>query len=160
MRRLAAVAFWCVAALGAALLALLATALAGVAPVESPAPVSTAETAPAPPRQQLQTTAPTAPSIPTTTAAAATTPAPATAPVPVTVTVTAARGDSWISARLGSETGRVLEERILPQGETARMRGRRVWLLVGASANVDVTVDGEARPLSPGTVETLFSAAR
>jgi hypothetical protein len=116
--------------------------------------VLTFDAAPARPRQQLQTTAPTAPSSPPTTAA------PAAARLPVTVTVTAARGDSWISARLGSETGRVLEERILSQGETTRMRGRRVWLLVGASANVDVSVDGEPRRLSPGTVETLFSATR
>jgi hypothetical protein len=35
-----------------------------------------------------------------------------------------------------------------------------VWLLVSASANVDVSVDGEPRRLSPGTVETLFSATR
>jgi hypothetical protein len=154
-RTLADVAFWCVSALGAALFAFLLLAVSGLAPVESPgsaaaqAPRPAASPEPAPARR-IRTTAPEAPTAtaPTTTAAA---------PARVTVTVAATRGDSWISARLGSSTGRVLEERILAQGETSRLTGRRVWLLVGASANVDVRVDGKPRALGAGTVETLFA---
>jgi hypothetical protein len=54
-----------------------------------------------------------------------------------TVIVTAARGDCWISARLGSENGPVLEERLLAQGESVTLRGARVWMSIGASGNVD-----------------------
>lgn len=151
-RTLADVAFWCVSALGAALFAFLLLAASGLAPVESPGsaaaePPRPAASPAAAPARQIRTTAPEAPPATTTVAA----------PARVTVTVAATRGDSWISARLGSSTGRVLEERILAQGETSRLTGRRVWLLVGASANVDVRVDGKPRTLGAGTVETLFA---
>jgi Domain of unknown function (DUF4115) len=146
-RTLGDVAFWLASALGVALLGLLVLASAGVVPVE---PAKRADATPT-----------------RTGASRGTRPAPVepepssrTAPVAaqtVDVTVTAARGESWIAARLGSASGRLLEERLLPQGETARFTGRRVWLLVGASANVDVVVDGEPRALSPGTVETVFA---
>jgi hypothetical protein len=156
-RTLADVAFWCVSALGAALFAFLLLAVSGLAPVESPRsaasvgtlpPVST-KTAPARERRARTTASAPRETAPTTTASA-----PARR---VTVAVAATRGASWISARLGSSTGRVLDERILEQGETARWTGGRVWLLVGASANVDVLVDGKPRALAAGTVETLFS---
>ena len=73
-----------------------------------------------------------------------------------TVIVTAARGDCWISARLGSENGRVLEERLLARGESVTLRGARVWMSIGASGNVDVTVNGEERELQPGTVAVVL----
>jgi uncharacterized protein DUF4115 len=73
-----------------------------------------------------------------------------------TVIVTAARGDCWISARLGSENGPVLEERLLAQGESVTLRGARVWMSIGASGNVDVTVNGEERELQSGTVAVVL----
>lgn len=79
-----------------------------------------------------------------------------TAPSLATVVVTASRGDCWISARLGSETGRVLEERLLAQGESVTLRGARVWMSIGAAANVDVTVNGEDRELQSGTVAVVL----
>ncbi len=162
-RTLADVAFWCVSALGAALSAFLLLAVSGLAPVESPR--SAASVAPRPAatkttsaqEPQTRTTAPAEPEAARETAPTTTTSAPAQR---VTVTVAATRGASWISARLGSSTGRVLDERILEQGETAHWTGGRVWLLVGASGNVDVRVDGKPRALAAGTVETLFSPAR
>lgn len=82
-----------------------------------------------------------------------------TASTATTVVVTAARGDCWISARVGSEHGRVLEERLLAQGESVTLRGARVWMSIGAAANVDVTVNGEDRELQPGTVAVVLGPA-
>jgi cytoskeletal protein RodZ len=79
-----------------------------------------------------------------------------TSPSLATVVVTASRGDCWISARLGSETGRVLEERLLAQGESVTLRGAQVWMSIGAAANVDVTVNGEDRELRSGTVAVVL----
>jgi hypothetical protein len=76
-----------------------------------------------------------------------------------TVIVTAARGDCWISARLGSENGPLLEERLLAQGESITLRGARVWLSAGAAANVDITVDGQEREIQSGTVAVVLGPA-
>ena len=85
---------------------------------------------------------------------------PTTTPLALaTVIVTAARGDCWISARLGSETGKVLDERILAQGESMTLRGAQVWLSIGAAANVDVTVNGQDRELQSGTVAVVLGPA-
>jgi hypothetical protein len=147
-RNLGTVAFWLVTAVGALITGWFVFAAAGVLPVRSAErPVAAAVRAPL---ASVPAPEPRAP-------AATTQPQPPAAAQRVTVTVTAARGDSWISARLGSESGRVLDERLLAQGETARVTGPRVWLLVGASANVDVRVNGKPRSLAPGTVETVFA---
>ena len=82
-----------------------------------------------------------------------------TSPSLATVVVTAARGDCWISARLGSENGRVLDERILAQGESVTLHGKQVWISIGAAANVDVTVNGEDRELQSGTVAVVLGPA-
>ena len=66
------------------------------------------------------------------------------------------RGESWYSARVGSENGRVLDERVLALGETVRY-GERIWLSVGAAGNVDVTVDGKPKELAPGTVSVVLT---
>ena len=150
LRALGGVAFWPAAALGAVLSGWLVLAAVGVAPVRP------AERAPAAPAARAALASVPERARETTPATTQQRPPPATARR-VTVTVTATRGESWIAARLGSESGRLLEERLLPHGETARLTGPRVWLLVGASANVDVRVDGEPRELAPGTVETVFA---
>jgi hypothetical protein len=54
----------------------------------------------------------------------------------------------------------VLDERVLAQGESATFHGRRIWLSVGASGNVDVTVDGEPTTLPPGTVSVVLTPTR
>jgi hypothetical protein len=97
-----------------------------------------------------------------TTPASTTTSTPTTNPAETaltTVIVTAARGDCWISARLGSEKGRVLDERILAQGESVTLRGKRVWLSVGAAANVDISVNGQDREIQSGTVAVVLGPA-
>jgi hypothetical protein len=73
-----------------------------------------------------------------------------------TVVITAARGDSWFSARIGSEDGRLLDERLLAQGESVRLRAVRIWLSIGAAANVDVTVNGKERTLDSSTVSVVL----
>jgi cytoskeletal protein RodZ len=60
---------------------------------------------------------------------------------PAPLVLTAARGDSWILVRLGSETGRVLYERVLRQGSTIRFGlARPLWVRVGAGLNLDAHV--------------------
>lgn len=67
--------------------------------------------------------------------------APARPVASAPLAITAARGDSWISVRLGSQAGRVLWESILHRGSTIRF-GRRhpLWIRVGAGANLDARV--------------------
>lgn len=159
---LSSVVFWCLAAASLVLLVAFVLVLAGVVPIDEPsqprepaervgAPAATtrlqAETTPAGRRRGAEQT---------TTAPRA---AKARAPALTVVVVTATRGDSWFSARLGSASGRVLDERVLAQGESARLEGRKIWLTVGAAGNVDVTVDGKPQPLAPGTVSTVLPGA-
>ena len=67
------------------------------------------------------------------------------------VQIVASRGDCWVSAREGSRRGPALVERVLHTGETVTLRGRKIWLELGAAGNVDVSVDGKARPILSGT---------
>ena len=69
----------------------------------------------------------------------------------IEIEIYASRGDCWVSARKGSESGAALMERVLRQGETVKLRGRRIWLQLGAAGNVDVTVDGKDRQIPSGT---------
>jgi hypothetical protein len=150
VRTLSHLAFWLAAALGAVLFGVLVLTFAGVVPVDSPERPAAAEE-----RAVLAAARPAAQ--PEVESPPPTTVQKPPAPERVTVVVTASRGDSWIAARIGSESGRVLQERLLAQGETARVTAARIWLLVGASANVDVLVDGKRRLLAAGTVETTFA---
>ena len=160
-KRVDAILFWVVAALSAVALALLLAVVGGVIPVDPPRESSTPTREPAPlPASTAESIAAAAE---TKTTAAETPPATTTAttppPAPTLVVVTASRGDSWFSARVGSEDGRVLDERVLRQGESVRLRGARIWLTVGAAGNVDVTVNGEPRTIAPGTVELVLTRA-
>jgi cytoskeleton protein RodZ len=51
------------------------------------------------------------------------------------VVVRAVRGPCWIEAHKGSESGPLLAQRTLAQGETVRFTARRVWLRLGAPWN-------------------------
>jgi hypothetical protein len=35
------------------------------------------------------------------------------------------------------------------------LRGRKIWLELGAAGNVDVSVDGKARPVQSGTTKVV-----
>ena len=153
--------FWVLALLSAVALGVLVLVLAGAISVEStPEPAAAPETLDAPPgTTALSRTA--AEPAPTSSRAATTGSAPAPTPPPAdelaVVVVTATRGDSWVSARQGSESGPVLEERLLAQGESIRLEGERVWLSLGAAGNVDLTVDGKPRSLGSGTVSGVLT---
>ena len=167
-KRPPAILFWLLAALSTAMLAVLLAVVGGIVPVDagSDRAGSATELAPSPEAvtQTAETTTETTPESTGTTeepqpeASAATTTA-TPQPTPTLVVVTASRGDSWFSARVGSESGRVLDERVLTQGESVSLRGARIWLTVGAAGNVDVTVNGEPRAISPGTVELVLTRA-
>jgi hypothetical protein len=152
---LASILFWSIASISVLLLAFLVLVIGGVVPIDSPGDGSAnvpEAAAPAPP-----------PATPTEASTESTAPAetrPKPAKTSTLVVMTASRGDSWFSARVGSEDGRLLDERILARGETATLRGPRIWLSVGASGNVDVTVDGEPTTLPPGTVTVVLTASR
>lgn len=160
--------FWLLALLSAFALAVLVLVLAGALPIDpapEPEPEPAAEQAVAPATSTRATTAAAArPAAPpragTTTAPAASTAPeaePAPAPERAVVVVTAVRGDSWVSARVGSESGDLLDERLLEQGDSLRLEAPRVWLSLGAAGNVDVTVNGEPRTLGNGTIASVLA---
>jgi hypothetical protein len=49
----------------------------------------------------------------------------------------------------------VLYEGLLQTGRTLRLQADRVWLSLGAAANVDVLIDGKHEALPEGTIEVL-----
>ena len=76
----------------------------------------------------------------------------------------AARGSCWLSVRLGSETGRLVYERTLEQGQTVRFAGPRLWIRLGAPWNLDATLNGKRTQLptsinnvvvTPGALRTV-----
>ena len=162
--RISQVLLWILALVTLALFGFFVALVAGAIPVGEPSPprdtgaLSPLQTEPADEpaattvKKRVQQTSPTKTA--TTTPIKTTTP-----PALATVIVTAARGDCWISARLGSETGKVLDERILAQGESMTLRGAQVWMSIGAAANVDVTVNGQDRELKSGTVAVVLGPA-
>jgi len=160
--RISQLFFWILAAVTLALFGFFVALVAGAIPVGDPGapPDSGALASQSEPAEE--TTTPVTKTVRRTTPAKATTPTTTTTavettnPALATVIVTAARGDCWISARLGSENGRVLDERLLAQGESITLRGARVWISIGASGNVDVTVNGQERELQSGTVAVVL----
>jgi len=74
----------------------------------------------------------------------------------IEIEIYASRGDCWVSAHKGSESGAALMERVLRQGETVKLRGRRIWLQLGAAGNVDVTVNGKGRQIPSGTTNVVL----
>jgi hypothetical protein len=151
--------FWSLAAVAAAAFVFFVLVLGGVVPIGPADPaVDDAPTAAAPapePEVEEEPTAAAPPARPESEQRSST--AGETTPELVTVVVTATRGDCWVAARAGSESGRVLEERVLLQGESVRLRARRVWLSLGASSNVDVLVDQRPREVPAGTVALVLA---
>ena len=50
----------------------------------------------------------------------------------------------------------MLDERVLSRGESISIKGKSIWLTVGAAGNLDVTVNGKAQALSPGTISVVL----
>jgi uncharacterized protein DUF4115 len=89
-----------------------------------------------------------------TTTATTTTP---TAPAKLRLVVRATRGDCWVSAKAGGKTGKVLYAQVLAAGDQMTVSARRIWLELGAGANVDVLVNGKPRAVNAGTSAVLLS---
>jgi hypothetical protein len=70
----------------------------------------------------------------------------------------AARGECWLTVRLGSESGRSIYERMLAPGQTARFVGTRFWIRLGAPWNLDATLNGRRAQLPAATGNVLVTA--
>ncbi len=153
--------FWSLAAVAAAAFVFFVLVLGGVVPIAPADPAvddAPPAAAPAPepePEVDEEPVAAAPPARPESEQGSST--AGETGSQLVTVVVTATRGDCWVAARAGSESGRVLEERVLLQGESVRLRAKRVWLSLGASSNVDVLVDQQPREVPAGTVALVLA---
>jgi hypothetical protein len=93
-----------------------------------------------------------------TTTRAALPAAPRTATQPQTVArivLVARRGRCWLSIHLGSATGRLVYERTLEQGRTARFVSTRLWIRIGAPWNLDATLNGKAVQLPASTGDVV-----
>jgi cytoskeleton protein RodZ len=84
--------------------------------------------------------------------------APRTATQPQTVArivLVARRGRCWLSIHLGSATGRLVYERTLEQGRTARFVSTRLWIRIGAPWNLDARLNGKAVQLPASTGDVV-----
>jgi hypothetical protein len=84
-----------------------------------------------------------------------TSPPPATSelrprPKLATLVLVAVRGRCWLDARLGSRLGRELYSGTLESGRSLRLRGRRIWIRLGAPSALDATLN--QRPVALPTV--------
>ena len=64
---------------------------------------------------------------------------------PRSLVLTAARGPCWLLARIGSDSGPVVEEHTLQQGQAVRFGLKRpLWIRLGAPWNVDASIGGRS----------------
>jgi hypothetical protein len=74
------------------------------------------------------------------------------------LTLTAARGDCWLSVRAGTPDGKVLYEGTLVSGRTIQLAGARLWVRMGAAANLDLTLNGKrVAGLAAGTADLVVT---
>jgi hypothetical protein len=74
--------------------------------------------------------------------------------------LTAARGDCWLSVRADAPDGKVLYEGTLASGRTIRLEGARLWVRLGAAANLELTLNGKRIAALPaGTVDLVATPA-
>jgi hypothetical protein len=82
------------------------------------------------------------------------------APAPAVLTLTAVRGDSWMSVRLASTTGKRLFEGVLRRNQQIRLEGTRLVARFGAGANLDARLGSRPVSLRPfGIQDVLVTAA-
>lgn len=77
----------------------------------------------------------------------------------VALLLAATGNGSWIAVRRGSAAGQLLWEGTLEAGEQLRLRGRTLWLRVGAAANLLPRVNGESVALSKRASVVLVTGA-
>jgi hypothetical protein len=83
----------------------------------------------------------------------------ASRPAVSTVVLSAERGDCWLSIRVGDETGAILYEGVLAQGNSLRFKRRKLWLRLGAASNLEISVNGQPAQVPAGTVDLLLPPA-
>jgi cytoskeleton protein RodZ len=94
----------------------------------------------------------------TTRAALPAAPRTSTQPKPVArIALVARRGRCWLSIHLGSATGKLVYERTLEQGRTARFVSPRLWIRIGAPWNLDATLNGKAVQLPASTGDVVVT---
>jgi len=79
---------------------------------------------------------------------------PPPAPAVARLAFAATNGPCWLSVRVGSETGRVLYEKTLEPGQTARFSAKRLWIRIGAPWNLGATLNGKSLAL-PSTLANV-----
>jgi hypothetical protein len=73
-----------------------------------------------------------------------------------TLVLKAARGDCWLSVHAGTPDGNVLYEGVLTNGRTISVKGARLWVRLGAAANLDLTLNGrKVAALPAGTFDVV-----
>lgn len=93
-----------------------------------------------------------------TSGAASTTAPEAAAPSRVAIGLTAVGSGSWVQVRGRNSSGPVVFEGTMAPGQSETWRvGRSIWLRVGDSSGVELTVDGETTELSGGTGDYIVS---
>jgi hypothetical protein len=76
---------------------------------------------------------------------------------PLRVALVAGRGDCWLAARAGSETGELLYQGLLATGGSLRFRRNLIWFRLGAPWNVELLVNGRRLTLpSDGQVVNVL----
>jgi hypothetical protein len=85
---------------------------------------------------------------------------PAAAPSqPAKLVLRAVDGDCWLQVRQGSSTGKILYDGFLTKGSAERFVGTRLWLRVGAPANLAVRLNGRPADGFPlGTADVVVTA--
>jgi transcriptional regulator with XRE-family HTH domain len=73
-------------------------------------------------------------------------PTPPPQPQLARLTLTAATGACWLDAHLGSQTGPTIQTGTLDTGQSAHMRGKRIWIRLGDPTVLTATLNG--RPVT------------
>jgi len=86
------------------------------------------------------------------------------APARARLVLTAVRGDCWMQVRAGGVNGRLVWEGTLERGQTQRfVKYRRLWLELGAPANVNAKLNGRRLadfPTRPAIVVVTANGVR
>ena len=87
-------------------------------------------------------------------------PPPARPRRPATLVLRAARGDCWLSVRVGSQDGKLVYEQTLAHGRRVVFGVKRpLWIRLGAPANLVASVAGKPVQLPALTADVVVTAA-
>jgi cytoskeleton protein RodZ len=85
--------------------------------------------------------------------------APPAKPKVARLMLVASRGRCWVEVRRGSANGAIIFLRTLEQGDSASVRGVRLWVRFGAPWNVDATVNGKTAQLPSALGNVVVTAS-